>query len=111
MNQVNLTYIVSLMFLRFFAILCLISLNALTFGADGKNHLHTKYKNLHTKSANVATSPDYSTKNKPVVPDSLSEGADRVISFGALIARLMIILTIFSIGWKAINRFTLTIVE
>lgn len=126
------------MFLRFFAILCLLSFSSLTFGADEKNHSQTKHKNLPAKSANVSTNPDYSSKNKPIVHDSINEGvegeindivvqrvsnilaqnslqnfisADRVIGFGTLIARLIIILAIFSVAWKAINRFTLTIVE
>lgn len=126
------------MFFRFFAILCLVSLSSLTFGIDEKNQPQTKHKNLHTKSANVATNPDYSAKNKPTVHDPVNEGvddeineivvqrvstllaqnslqnftnSDRIINFGTIIARLMIILAIFSIAWKAINRFTLTIVE
>lgn len=126
------------MFLRFMAILCILSLNTLTFAADAKNNSQTKHKNLHAKSVNVSTSPDYSTQNKSVAHDSLNEdtegeineivvqrvsnllaqnnlqnfiSTDRVISFGTIIARIMIILAIFSIAWKAINRFTLTIVE
>lgn len=99
---------------------------------------NTKHKSAHIKSNNVATSPDYSSKNAHAHSHAISEGidgevneiiaqrlssmmtyksmqsffsTDRIIGLGGLIARLLIIIVIFTVTWKAINRFTIKIVS
>jgi small-conductance mechanosensitive channel len=126
------------MIFKLVAIAFLLFANVFTLNASESTHTHSKHKPTQTKSTNVATSPEYSNKNHSPAAHTIQEGIDgevneiilqrfssmlpyknmqnffnteRVIGLSSLIARLMIILAIFSVAWKAINRFTVKIVS
>lgn len=123
---------------KLIAILFALFANLSTTYASESPAPNSKHKSIHAKSNNVSASPDYSSKNEHTNSHSISEDIDgeineilaqrlssmmtykgmqsflnteRVIGLGSLIARLLIIFAIFSVAWKAINRFTLKIVS